>query len=89
MWPRISAKKDIVGHVFWLELVAADRSVGAAEVARFPGKVALAEGELYLVIKGVLGGDMSALGIWVGTDWSGRRSKAARTRFGSARTGIG
>jgi hypothetical protein len=58
-------------------------------VAWFPGKVALAEGDLYLVIEGVLGGDMSALGIGIGTDMERRRSKAARTRFGAARTGIG
>jgi hypothetical protein len=37
-------------------------------VARFPGKVALAEGELDLVVKGVLGADMGALGIGIGTD---------------------
>ena len=48
--------------------MAADCSVGAAEVARFPGKVALAEGDLDLVVKGVLGGDMSVLGIGIGTD---------------------
>jgi len=37
-------------------------------VARFPGKVALAEGDLDLVIESVLGADMGALGIRVGTD---------------------
>jgi hypothetical protein len=58
-------------------------------VARFPGKVALAEGELDFVIEGVLGGDVGALGIGIGTDLERRRSKAARTRFGAARTGIG
>ena len=58
-------------------------------MARFPGKVALAEGELDLVVKSVLGADMSALGIGIGTDLERRRWKAARTRFGGARTGIG
>ena len=61
-------QEDVVGHVFGLEAVAADRAVGAAEVAWFPGKVALAEGDLYLVIEGVLGADMSALSIGIGTD---------------------
>ena len=37
-------------------------------MARFPGKVALAEGDFDLVIEGVLGADMGALGIGVGTD---------------------
>jgi hypothetical protein len=37
-------------------------------VAWFPGQVALAEGELDLVVKGVLGADMGALGIGIGTD---------------------
>ena len=32
-------------------------------MARFPGKVALAEGEFDLVIEGVLGADMGALSI--------------------------
>ena len=32
-------QEDVVGLVFWFELVAADGSVGAAEVARFPGLV--------------------------------------------------
>ena len=71
--------------------MAADSGVGAAEVARFPGQVALAEGDLDLVVKSVLsadGADMGALGIGIGTD-ERRRSKAARTRFGAARTGIG
>jgi hypothetical protein len=49
LWPRISAKKISVGHVFGLKLVARDCAVGAAEVSGFPGQVALAEGELYLV----------------------------------------
>ena len=31
--------EDIVGHIFWFELVPADGSVGAAQVARFPGLV--------------------------------------------------
>ena len=30
-------QEDVVGLVFWFELVAADGSVGASEVARFPG----------------------------------------------------
>jgi hypothetical protein len=69
--------------------VAADGSVGGAQVARFPGKVARAEGELDLVVKGVLGADMGALGIGIGNGLERRRSKAARTRFGAARTGMG
>lgn len=82
-------QEDVVGHVFGLKLLAADGSVGASQVARFPGKVALAEGDFDLVIECVLGGDVSALGIWIGTDMERRRSKAARTRFGAARTGTG
>ena len=68
-----------------IETVAADRSVGRAQVAGFPGKVALAEGDLYLVVKGVLGADMSALGIGIGTDWSGgarKRPERALARSG-------
>ena len=42
--PQDLGQEDIVGHVLGLEAVAADCAV-AAEVARFPGKVALAEGE--------------------------------------------
>jgi hypothetical protein len=57
-------------------------------VARFPGKVALAEGDFDLVIECVLGGDVSALGIWIGTDGA-QALKRARTRFGAARTGMG
>ena len=82
-------QEDIVGHVPGLEAVAADGGVGAAQVARFPGKVALAEGDLDLVVQSVLGADMGAVGIWVGTDLERRRSKAARTRFGAVRTGMG
>ena len=37
-------QEDVVGLVFWFELVAADSSVGAAEVAWFPGFVQRAEG---------------------------------------------
>jgi hypothetical protein len=48
--------------------VAADGSVGASQVARFPGKVALAEGDFDLVIECVLGADVSALGIRIGAD---------------------
>ena len=87
--PQDLGQEDVVGHVLRLEPVAADGAVGAAQVARFPGKVALAEGDFDLVVKGVLGADMGALGIGVGTDMERRRSKAARTRFGAARTGMG
>jgi hypothetical protein len=51
--------EDVAGHVLGFELVAADGSVGRAQLARFPGKVALAEGEFDLVIEGVLGADMA------------------------------
>jgi len=37
-------QEDVVGLVSGFELVAADGSVGAAEVARFPGFVQRAEG---------------------------------------------
>ena len=37
-------------------------------MARFPGKVAPAEGDLDLVVKSVLGADLGALGIGIGTD---------------------
>jgi hypothetical protein len=30
-------EEDIVGDIFWFELVATDGAVGAAEVAGFPG----------------------------------------------------
>jgi hypothetical protein len=36
-------EEDIVGLVFGFELVAADGSVGASQVARFPGLVQRAE----------------------------------------------
>ena len=72
--------EDVGCHILRLELVAADSGIGAAEVARFPGKVALAEGDLYLVIEGVLGADMSALGIGIGTDGA----EGARKRPGCA-----
>jgi hypothetical protein len=42
--PRESSQagqEDVVGHVLGFELVAADGSVGRAQVARFPGKVTL------------------------------------------------
>ena len=42
--PQDLGQEDIVGHVFGLEEVAADCSVCAAEVARFPGFVQRAEG---------------------------------------------
>ena len=37
-------EEDVVGLVFWFELVAADGSVGASQVAWFPGFVQRAEG---------------------------------------------
>jgi hypothetical protein len=37
-------EEDIVGHVLWFEAVAADGSIGASEVAWFPGLVKRAEG---------------------------------------------
>jgi hypothetical protein len=36
--PRIWAKEDIVGLVFWFELVATDGAVGAAQVSWFQGR---------------------------------------------------
>jgi hypothetical protein len=37
-------QEDVVGHVLGFKLVAADSTVGAAEVAWFPGLVQRAEG---------------------------------------------
>ena len=74
--------EDVVGHVFGLEAVAADSGVGRAQVARFPGKVALAEGELDLVIEGVLGADMGALGIGIGNGWTGGVQKRPERALG-------
>jgi hypothetical protein len=75
--PQDLGQEDIVGHVLGFEAVAADCAV-AAEVARFPGKVALAEGELDLVVKSVLGGDMGALGIGIGTDFGAEALKSGQ-----------
>jgi hypothetical protein len=56
--------------------------VGGAQVARFPGKVALAEGDFDLVIECVLGGDVSALGIWI-YGWSAGAQKGQNALWGS------
>jgi hypothetical protein len=58
-------------------------AVGAAQVARFPGKVALAEGDFDLVIEGVLGADMGALGIGVGTDGAEALESGQNALWGS------
>jgi hypothetical protein len=57
-------------------------------VARFPGKVALAEGDFDLVIEGVLGADMGALGIRIGTDGA-EALKSGQNALWAARTGMG
>ena len=36
-------QEDVVGLVFWFEEVAADSSVGASQISRFPGFVQRAE----------------------------------------------
>ena len=87
--PEDLGQEDVVGHVLRLEPVAADGAVGAAQVARFPGKVALAEGDFDLVIEGVLGADMGALGIGVGTEWSGGARKRPERALGQPGRGSG
>jgi hypothetical protein len=42
--------EDIVGHIFWFELVATDSGAGAAQVARFPAEVAVAECEFDFIV---------------------------------------
>jgi hypothetical protein len=81
--PQDLGQEDVVGHVLWLKLLAADGSVGGAQVARFPGKVALAEGEFDLVIEGVLGADMGALSIRIGTDGAEALKSGQNALWGS------
>ena len=50
--------------------MAADGGVSASQVAWFPAEVALAEGDFDLVIECVLGADVGALLVRVGTDFS-------------------
>jgi len=47
-------QEAVVGHVLWLEALAADGAVGTSQVAWFPGQVALAEGEFDLIIEASL-----------------------------------
>ena len=54
-------QEDVIGHIPGFKEVAADRAIGASQVAGLPAEVPLAESDLDLVVEGVLGGDMGAL----------------------------
>jgi hypothetical protein len=56
-------------------------------VARFPGKVALAEGDFDLVIEGVLGADMGALGIRVGTNFGAEALESGQNALWGSQDG--
>ena len=53
------------------------------------GARTLAEGDFDLVIEGVLGADMGALGIGVGTEWSGGARKRPERALGQPGRGSG
>ena len=61
-------REDVVGDVLGFNEFAAVGSVGASQVAGLPAEVSLAESDLYLVVQGVLSGDMDVLLAGVSAD---------------------
>ena len=86
-------QEDVVGLVSGFKLVAADSSVGTAEVAWFPGFVQRAEGGGNVLGQLRAGGGVTVVVLTASAlakvFKSRSRSRAPIIFFGSARTGIG
>jgi hypothetical protein len=81
-------QEDVVGLVSGFELVAADSSVGASEVAGFPGFVQRAEGVGNVLRQLRAGGGVDGIGALEGFEIP-ESVEGLDDFFGSARTGIG